>query len=250
MDVIRKKCYNSDSKIKYFEINKDNFGNFEQTINIDRSPCEKVYISSDLGFGGTPSEIIIIFDKGDKLVKRYKYAYQISVFGIRLPEEQAKVFKYLYDELGSAFISVDCSEIGGKTVRQELIKSGVPEIHLSDFDFKKNLEIGIKKNRKGEVITDNNGNPVIITERTKNWGIQMLEKMFYHGKIEIPHQDKFLKQFSNYIEKRVGSGCTFGSLIGEDHLLDSFIFFALCQWENEYKNQINIDRPNRCLGVI
>ena len=136
IEAIKKKCYTRTESVKYFEINKDNFDHFESIINIDRLPCEKVYVSSDLGFGGSPSEIIIIFDKGDKVKKRYKYVYQISIFDIRLPEEQAKVFAYIYDLLGSAFISVDCSEIGGKTVRQELIKLGIPEEHLSNFDFK------------------------------------------------------------------------------------------------------------------
>ena len=104
--------------------------------------------------------------------------------------------------------------------------------------------------RKGEVICDDKGNPIVIKERCKIWAIQLLEKIFYNGLIEIVHHEKFIKQFSNYIEKKLGNGRSFASLIGEDHLLDSFLFFALCQWENEYNDEDDNQNSSGCIGVM
>lgn len=243
MDRIRKKCIKTDTKIKYFEVGKADFESFKDKIIIDRLPCDKVIIASDIGTTGSPSEATIFFDVNGS----YKYHYNISLFKLTI-KEQAKVFKWMYEKMGTAFISLDCTNADGRGIREELISLGVPEEHLSDFRMNQSIEIGHQKDKDGKIITDGKGKPVIRKEYTKEFAIQLLEKLLYEGKIDIPYDQKFMRQFTSFYEignKRKSWGTT-----DEDHLLDSFLLFALCVWENEQKNLNNQPPKKRCLGVI
>jgi len=243
MERIRKKCITNEYKIKFFEVDKGNFDKFKDRLVVDRLPCEKVFISSDIGTTGSPSEIIIVFDTGDI----YKYHYQISLFKLTV-KEQAKVFYWLYHKMGKAYISLDCTNADGRAIRGYLLDMGIPQNHLSDFRMNQNIEIGFEKDKEGKILKDDKNKPLIKKENTKEFSIQLLEKIFYTGKMEIPYDQKFVKQFTGFYEmgeKRKSWGTT-----TEDHLLDSFLFFALCEWENKQKSLDNKPPTNRCLGVI
>jgi len=243
IERIRKKCINNDTKIKFFEVDKSNFNLFKDRLVIDRLPCEKVFISSDIGTTGSPSEIIIVFEINDK----YKYHYNISLFKLTI-KEQAKVFKWIYDKMGSAFISLDCTNADGRGIRGYLVDMGIPEKHLTDFRMNRNIEIGFQLDKNGKIVKDEKRKPIIQKENTKEFSIQLLEKLFYAGKLEIPYDQKFIKQFTGFYE--IGNNRKSWGSTTEDHLLDSFLLLALCIWENEQKSLNKKNPGGRCLGVI
>lgn len=244
IERIRKKCLKESKRIKFFEIGKDNFLQFKQKIIIDRLPAKQIIIASDIGTTGSPSEIAIFFGDSNK----WKYHYQISLFKLTL-KEQAQVFKWIYNRMGTAFISLDCSNADGRGIRDELLHMGIPQEHLTDFRMGKNLQVDFQKDEAGRVKRARGGQPLMREEPTKEFAVQLLEKLLYDGKIEIPYDEKFLREFSAYVEKVTANGRKVFGSSSTDHLVDTFLLFALCVWEKENKN-LNNEKQNRCLGYM
>lgn len=243
VERIRKKCVDNDQIIKFFEIGKKDFHCFEDKLIIDRLPCDKVFVSSDIGTTGSPSEIIIVFQND----KKFNYHYQISLFKLTV-KEQAKIFKWIYTKMGTAFIALDCTNVDGRAINDYLLDMGIPQDHLSDFRMNQNLEIGFAKDDKGKVLLDAKNKPIIKKEYTKEFAIQLLEQLFYSGNLKLPIDQKLMKEITGFFEKD-GARKSWGTST-TDHLLDSFLLFALCQWEREQKNLNNENPGGRCLGVI
>ena len=264
MERIKKRCYHPERFIKFFEISKDLFKHLDivhstpekieefkkilhNKIVIDRLPCQQIIISSDIGTRSAPSEIAIFF--GDEK-DNWKYEYQISLFGLIL-KEQALVFKWLYDILGSAFISLDCTNADGDGIRDELLALGIPANHLPKFIMNQNMEVGFDKDEKTDKVKrDRTGKPLMKIEYTKIWAIRQLEEILYNGRIEIPHDDKWLREFNGFFEKPgAGKIPGWGSETTE-HLHDSFLLFALCAWLNKSEITQNLKKGKRVVGVI
>lgn len=245
MERIRKQCIQSDTKIKFFELGKKDFKDFYNKLVIDRLPAEQIIIASDIGTTGSPSEITIFFGNND----HWKYHYQISLFKLTI-KEQAKVFKWIFDKLGSAYISLDCTNADGRGIRDELLHLGVLEEYLCDFRMNKNLVVDFEKDEKGFIKRGKNGQPLYREEYTKEFAIQLLEKYLYNGMVDIPYHEKFLKEFAGYIEKVTASGRKIYGSSTTDHLIDSFLLFVLCAWDKNKKNLKNQKRKKRCLGYI
>lgn len=262
MERIKKNCYKFDKKIQFFEVDKEIFkgldllGNLERKeelnkrlkskLPIERLPSSKIIMASDIGTSGSPSEITIFFGNNDN---HWKYEYQISLFKM-IVKEQIEVFKWIYDTLGSCFIALDCTNIDGGTIRQGLLDLEIPTENLSNFKMNQNLEVGVDKDEKtGRVLRDKSGRPLMKIENTKAFAIKCLEDIFYNAKVEIPHDEKFLKEFSGFIERYNGNRPSWGSTTTE-HLHDSFLQFALCSWENEMKVSQNKGQKKRVLGSI
>lgn len=241
MERVRGECLKIDKKIKTFEISKKDFHRFRETISIDRVPSDHITIASDIGTTGSPSEIIIVFGTEGK----YKYRYNIPLFKLTT-QEQAKVFEWLYHKLNGAFISLDCTEGSGRSIADELIILGVPDEHIIRCLFNSSVIIDFEKDETGAVKCDEKGNPLERKERVDDWSIHRLEYLFYNGLIEIPYQEKWLKQFDAMVRKNG----KVGSKIGEDHLHQSFMCFAYAQWKKEKEQMLNIDRKKRCLGLF
>jgi intein/homing endonuclease len=261
IERIKKQCWNYDKKIKFFEIDKTIFQGLEDLnkqerikkldeilstkLIIDRLPCERIICSSDIGTTGSPSEVCIYFFINGK----WFYEYQISLFKMTV-KEQASVFNWFYQKLGSCFISLDCNSAEGRAIRDELIvEYNIPEEHLCNFGSNNNIDIDFIKDANGRLLRDRSGKPQVRTEKTIIWGIQCLEDILYNGKIELPHDEKFLKEFSQYYEIRTGNSVKHGSTTTE-HLHDSFVLFALCAWENENGINKNKQRKKRVLGTF
>jgi hypothetical protein len=262
MERIRKNCLKTDVLIKFFEIGKDLFTGIEtlseedkqiqinnrlsKKIVLVRVPNKKTIIASDIGTTGSPSEVAIFF--GDQNNK-WKYHYQISLFKLTV-KEQAYVFKWIYEILGGAFIVLDHTNADGRAITECLVKDlKIPLENVSDFVMTRNIEVDFLKNNKGVVLRDKNGKPLMREEYTKAWAIQKLEEMFYNSKLEIPYDEKFLSQFSNHWEKVSPGGRPVWGSSTEEHLVDTFLLFALCAWEKEFKNLVP-QQSKRCLGFI
>jgi len=87
-------------------------------------------------------------------------------------------------------------------------------------------------------------------ENTLDWAMVRMEKLFYEGLIEIPQQEKFIANFSNFIMKQTGMRRSYGSLTGDDHLHQSWQVFSICQFQNEFRQQVAKPRRKRCLGTF
>lgn len=263
MERIRKNCLNTDIKIKFFEVSKELFVNTDdlnefdrqqliserlyKRIIISRLPCKKIIVASDIGTSASPSEVAIYFcDDKDK----WKYHYQISLFKLTV-REQAYIFNWIYNVLGSCFIALDSTNADGDAIRDKLIKEfKLPEEYLPFYKMQKNIEVEPLKNDKGQIIKNSSGKPLMKEVYTKSWAVQQLENIFYNSLIEIPYDEKFLDQFANHWEKLSANGKPFWGSTTEEHLVDTFLVFALCAWETEFKNTKNLKNTNRCLGTF
>lgn len=248
IERIKSKCIVQDKQVKVIEISKTNFHNFEKLISIDRVPCDQIYIASDIGTTGSPSEIIILFGSLKDAKYHYKYRYNIPLFNLTT-QQQAQIFKYLYDTLGTAFISLDCTNSDGRSIADELNILGVPEAHITRCKFNTNMVVGFKTLPDGTVELDNTGKPVEKLENSLDWANTQLEVLWYSGKVEIPYDQKFLREVTGYLEKVVGNKKTYGSTT-TDHHLQSHQCFALAQFLNEFNTLQNMKRKPRSLGVI
>lgn len=262
MERIRKNCLKTDIRIKFFEISKELFAGLDELNEAERQyqisdrlgkklilvrvPSKKVIIASDIGTTGSPSEVGIFFGSEDN---HWKYTYQISLFKLTV-KEQAYVFKWIYDTIGGAFIVLDHTNADGRAITECLIKDlKVPSEYISDFVMTRNIEVEFQRNTLGHVIKDKSGKPIMREEYTKSWAIQKLEEIFYNSKLDVPYDEKFLSQFSNHWERlSPGGRPTWGSST-EEHLVDTFLLFALCAWEREYKT-LTITPNKRVLGYF
>ena len=121
-------------------------------------------------------------------------------------------------------------------------------VHKQDVII--NIEIGFDTDEKtGKVKRSRNGQPLMIVKNTKEWAIKCLEDILYGGQVEIPHDEKFLREFAGFFERYTGTRASWGSTT-TDHLHDSFLLFALCAWENINKISQNKKSKKRTLGII
>jgi len=244
MPRLRENALKKNKRIKFFEIGKDEYHTFEQRLIIERLPgAEQCFISIDEGYGAAPTEINIIFFDG----KKYKYVYDICLFRLT-NDEQAKVVKWIYDKLGTAFIASDNTG-GSGTLVELLYKDGVPEDHLLKVKFTENLDIDFETDDKGNMILDKSGNPVMKQSNTMEFAEQELQRIIYSGLLEVPVDEKFLNQFTNRFVKKVGTKTLYKSK-GEDHLYASFLVWAISRFFNEFKLLKNKKQQKPCLGVF
>lgn len=242
---IKEECLDVKKRVKYFEVSKDNFDKFKSQIIVERLPgTEQVFIASDIGYGGSASQVIIIFKVGNK----YKYVYNIPLFKL-IHKEQAEVFKWLYDVLGGGFISNDATSDNGAII-DDLFDMGVPQEHLLKVEFNRNIDVGFEKDPDtGYVLLDKTGNPIMKTVGTLDWANQELENVFYNGLMELSQDENLLEELNGYFVKMTGMRKSYGSST-TDHKLQSFQVFAISRFFNEFnKLQDNQNQP-RCYGVI
>lgn len=245
IERIRKHCLNQDATVKIIEVSKENFNGYDIILKpVERLPSKQIFICSDIGTTGSPSEIIILFGEP----KNYRYRYNIPLFHLTT-QEQAKIFKHLFDKLGSAFISLDCSGADGRAIADELKLLGVPEEYIIRCQFNSNIVIDFERHEDGRVKVNENGKPLEKKERQIVWACQRLDFLLYNGHIDLPEDNKFFEQFSGYFELDKGGKKSYGSNT-EDHFLQSFQCFALAQWLKEEKDTQNRKRKGRFLGII
>lgn len=245
MDRIREHAVNMKRPLKVFEITRDHLPQLDQSILIDRIPAEKIFCASDIGTTGSPSEIFLIF--GDQ--NKYKLVYNIPLFKLTT-QEQAKVFKWIYDRLNGCFISIDATSDGGRAIADELAILGIPDEYIIRCMFNSNIIIDFEKDEQGAVKLDEKGNPLERKENQLDWANQLLENLFYNSLLEIPYEEGLLNQLSSYIMTTRNGRNNYGTTCGADHKVQSLQCFALGQWIKEKESMQNINRKKRCIGIV
>lgn len=230
MARIKENSYNSKKRVKEFEIGKETFHKFDKILIIDKQPAEISIIASDIGTTGSPSEICIFFGNNELL----KWRYIISLYMLTT-QEQAKVFKWLYDKLDNCVISLDCTAGEGRSIADELEILGVPKDKIIRCLFNSKMVIGFETNDDQTIKYDDRGNPIYKLERTIDFAVMQLEKVLYHGLVEVPHSEKFLREFANYFSVSTGTSKRYGST-STDHLLQSFQCMAIARFQCEFAN--------------
>lgn len=230
MNRIREKSYNPKKHVKQFEIGKETFYKFDKILVVDKQPAEMSLICSDIGTTGSPSEICIFFGNNELL----KWRYNISLFMLTT-QEQAKIFKWLYDKLDNCVISLDCTAGEGRSIADELEILGVPKDKIVRVMFNSKIVVGFETNDDGTIKYDEKGNPIYKLERTIDWAVLQLEKILYNGLVEVPHSEKFLREFANYFSITTGTSKRYGTT-STDHLLQSFQCLAIARFQCEFAN--------------
>ncbi|MFO7970092.1 MAG: hypothetical protein R6U15_08305 [Candidatus Izemoplasmatales bacterium] len=243
MRRVRKLCYNPKKKIKEFEFGRDNIAHLDscptfeektekiyellnKTIVIDNVPSELTIIASDIGTTGTPSQVCIFFGNKDKM----KWRYLISLFRLTT-QEQARIFKWLYDKLDKVVISLDCTDADGRAIADELEILGIPKDRITRNIMHAKIKVGFSYDKEGNVEIEKNGEPIYKIESTIDWACSELDKIFYNSLIEIPHSELFLKEFPAYFATKIGTRFKYGSSTS-DHLVQSFQCFSICRFYN------------------
>jgi hypothetical protein len=235
MARIKENSYITKRRIKQMEVGKETFVNFEKILIVDKMPAEITILASDIGTTGSPSEVCIFF--GDNKLLRWRY--NISLFMLTI-QEQAKIFRFLYNKLDNCIISLDCTAGEGRAIADELEILGVPKDRINRCLFNSKMIIGFQTNEDGSVQYDERGNPIHKLERTIDFANMQLEHCLYNGLLEIPHSEKFLREFSNYFSVMTGTTRRYGSS-SSDHLLQSMQCCVIARFNYEFSN---INKPS------
>lgn len=229
IDKVRS-CYNRKKEVKSFNVNKKNYYRFENELVIEKPRnAEEAYIGVDVGEGGTPTEIIIIF----KINKKFHYYYNISTFQLT-DEEDYEVIKFIAQKIEANNIALDTTSGKGKAIYWRLEKV-FPKDNLTWVSFNEKLPIKFDKNEKGHIKTDKKGNLQYLYENVKVWSVQRLKHLFYNNLLEIYEDLKFDVEINNFVCMMSGSREIYDSKIGQDHLLQAFQCFAIGQFNIEFK---------------
>jgi len=255
MERIQKLCLNKQRTVKFFELGKNDFADLDiekdrptyqqkfyerldKKLVIEKVPSSLKIVASDIGTTGTASEVIICFGDENKL----KWRYNIPLFQLTT-QQQALVFKWIYEKLDKAFISIDCTNSDGRSISDELEILGVPQKNIIRPMFNKNMIVDFLRDENGQILRDDKGRPLYKQENVLDWANQELDKIFYGGLIEVPYNEKFLKEFASYFELRIGNSRKYGTS-STDHLVQSFQCMAICRFLN-IKNNLSIDNQNQ-----
>jgi hypothetical protein len=235
MARLQEASLNRSRQIKHFEISKEQFNGFEDRLIVEKLPGTiTTFIAADIGTGAAPTEIIVIFYDG----KKYHCVYNITLYRL-IQNEQAKVFKFLYDKLGGAFVAVDATHDNGVII-DELYEMGVPQDNLLKVKFNENIEVGFEKttdqNGNESVVLDKEGNPVPKLVYTELHSFKELENLLYGGNVDVWYDEKFINQFTDIIAKQSGMRLIFDTK-GINHETQAWQVWSICRFMNEY-NQV------------
>lgn len=230
MARIKENSYTTKRRVKEFEVGKETFDRFDKILVVDKQPAEMSIIASDIGTTGSPSEICLFF--GDTTLLKFRYNISLHML---TTQEQAKIFQWIFNKLDNCVISLDCTAGEGRAIADELVILGVPQDRIVRVMFNSKLIVGFELNDDGTVKYDEKGNPIHKLERTIDWAVLQLEKILYHGLCEVPHSEKFLREFANYFSVMTGTSKRYGTT-STDHLLQSFQCMAIARFQTEFAN--------------
>lgn len=226
-----KKCYDEKKEIKHFEVSKKNYDDFKGLLFLERpSNCENLYICSDIGDGGSPSEVIILSETNNV----FHYIYKISLFNLT-DEEQYEVFKWLAENLNANIISLDTTDGTGRAIYRRLEKV-FPKENLVYCHFGEKIDVALKIDDDGKPVLDNENNPVYEREYVSEWSVKHLRDILYNGVIKINLDYDFDEQINKVVKISTGNRTIFKCLASKDHVFQSFQTFAIAHWHNEFNS--------------
>jgi hypothetical protein len=106
--------------------------------------------------------------------------------------------------------------------------------------FNAKMIIGFDLNDDKTVKYDERGNPLYRQEQQIDFANMQLEHCLYNGLIEVPHSEKFLREFANYYMVNTGTSRRYGTT-STNHLLQSFQCMSIARFQMEFNN---LNKPN------
>jgi len=240
-----KRNYNENKRIKFFEIKKENFASFKDLLIVEPVKQASVsYMCADIG-ETAPTEIVIFF----KVNETYKYTYNITLYGLT-DKEQYKVFYWLIKKLGITYTGLDTTDGTGRAIFRSLAES-FPKENLCWCGFNEKIRVGFEKDDDGNVVFEN-GLPKHREEHVNNWAVKRLKDLLYEeGKIEIPLDYKFDREFNSVIAVQSGNRVIYQCVTQSgDHLFSAWKVFAIAEWNNEFSNANPIRTKKFCKSGI
>jgi len=231
MERVRKN-YNDKKFIKSFEINKENFSNFEDILIVERPVnVENVFISSDIG--EIVTKIIIHFS----LNQKYKYIYKITLYNLT-DKEQFPIFRFLGEKLQANYIALDTTEGMGRAIYRSLEEVFSKE-NLVWCSFTEKIKVDFEKDEQGNILFKD-GEPIYKEEYIDAWSVKRLRDLLYEeDKVELPIDYELDGQLNSVIATQSGNRTLYSAISAEDHLLAAWRVFAISEW----KNYLTINRP-------
>jgi len=240
-------CYKRNKEgdpipIKSFEINKNNFCRYKETIIVDRPKnAERVWVCLDKGEGAAPTEIIVLFEvKGI-----YKYIYNITTFKLS-PNEDEEVVDYVINELKANIVGIDITSGGGKGMMSHLAKK-YPK-NLIGVGFNEKIPIDFELDEHNQPKRDSKGNYIYKYEYVRDWSIHRLMNLFYNKQIIALYDAKLDTQFDSIIALQSGARTLYKGK-SADHLHQAFQVFAIALWNHEFNQIKPIDKRKPGIGA-
>lgn len=225
-DIQRIQPYiNEKQEIKVFEIKKDAFHYFKNTIVVERpTNAERIILAADVGDGAGGSEIIVLSEVGNK----YNYLYRISLYNLK-DDEQFEIFDWLIQKMQANIVALDCGDGTGRAIMRRIEKKYPPD-GLVRYAGMEKIGVDFQKDEKGNIVIES-GKPVLLEEFMSEWSIRFLKEMLYEGRINLPHDYKFIKQLNSVISRVVGSRTVYACLSEDgDHVIDAWKVAAIAIW--------------------
>jgi len=224
MERVRKN-YNTKKTIKHIEVSKENFGNFENIIIVERPlNSDRLFVCADIGEAIT--EIVLVSEVNNK----YYYLYNITLYNLS-DKEQFKIFKYIGEKTSANLIGLDVTDGMGRAIYRSL-EEVFPKENLCWVGFNEKIRVEIEKDDKDNVILKD-GKPVWKEEYVDSWSVKRLRDLLYEeGKFELPLDYKFDSQLNQVIATQSGNRTLYTCISAEDHLFAAFRVFGITEWTN------------------
>lgn len=237
-DMSRIRCFYDEKRIlKSFEINKENFGNFQDFIVVEKpTSVNETIIAADIG-ESAPTEIIILFVVG----KVYRYEYNITLFNLT-DKEQFAIFKWLAETLEATTVAIDCTDGTGRAIFRSL-EEIYPRENLVWSSFNEKIQVDFERHPDSKDVIFQDGKPVYKEEFVSEWSVKHLRDLLYSGKVDLPVDFKFDKQINSVIAQRskTGTRTLYQCASADDHVFQSFQVFSIADWQNQFiNNKANI----------
>jgi hypothetical protein len=224
MERVRKN-YNQKKQIKHKELSKEQFGNFENIIIVEKpSNSERLFVCADIGEAVT--EIVILSEVNQK----YQYLYNITLYNLS-DKEQFKIFKYIGEVTSANLIGLDTTDGMGRAIFRSL-EEVFPRENLCWVAFNEKISVEIEKDDKGNIILKD-GKPVWKEEYVDSWSVKRLRDLLYEeGRVDLPIDYKFDSQLNSVISTQSGNRTLYECISSEDHLFAAFRVFGITEWIN------------------
>lgn len=221
------KNVNDNKLVKSFEIGKEDFEDFKNIIVVDKlGNADVTFIASDIGDSGAPSEIIIVFKVKDK----YLHRYNITLNGLDHLQEE-KIFLWLYNIFGGAFLGFDTTEGKGRAIYRDLARI-INRKHLIWVHFSEKIVVGFEKDEKDKMIYDDKGNLKPKYELIPEHSIQRLKELFYTERFDLAMDDKLYRQIDGVVGIKQANKTLYDNKT-ENHEFQALQVFAIMEWNTQ-----------------
>jgi len=235
---------NEEKAIKFVEINKNNFKNFEQVLIVEKPRnATRVFIATDVSDIGT-TEIAIFFEINNK----YYYSYNITLRALD-DEQHKKLFKWLMLKVEANVCGVDATDAMGRVLVRYLQRE-FGEEHAIPVGFNEKIKVDFEKDENTGNAKRVNGKLVYKMEYVSEWSVRWLIRLLYDMKLVLPLDYKLEVQLSSVNSFQSGMRTVYKCLAKEDHLFQAFQVFAILHWNVEFANIDPVNKkPKKKWGV-